>query len=132
MTNLKQSYHQLETILAEEASSLYASLTGHCPRLTDCKFIGPNELTLIFEDSMTPIECLFNHNQLAPLARQIRFHIDDIYHQQLKLAVERLIQRNVIDILAESKLHTNRKSIIFILEPLSSEVKPMPQAAQGS
>ena len=114
---MNKQQHQLETVLSGEICSLYKMLTGHSIILSDCRFLNDEQIALVFEDSMTPVENLFVEAGLLQLSRSIRFHVDEIFHHQLSALVQKITRRSVIDILSESKVENNRKGIILILGP---------------
>ncbi|MCM1981896.1 Na-translocating system protein MpsC family protein [Lyngbya confervoides] len=110
-------FRSIEETLAHKICSLYQSLVGHAPDLVTCQFLNQEQLVLIFQNAISPVEQLLFRMEQQPLAKQVRSQIDLTFHEQLIGLVEKSTQRSIIDLLSESKIETGRKSIILVLKP---------------
>lgn len=114
---LFNSNRQLEILLSVEICNLYQMLLGHRPNLITCCFIEDQELTLVFEDFLTPMEKMLLKGGRPNLVLEARQSIDTVVHRQLKLLMKKSSNRRVLNLLSDVDILTNRKIIYIILSP---------------
>ena len=109
-------YRHLEQRLPDDVRDLYHNLIGTMPDSVTCKFLGHDQLAVVFENSITPVEKLLYHHGFEQFTQQVRREIDLIFQKHLANLLETSLQRRPVEFLSESKLSSGRKSIIVIFE----------------
>lgn len=106
---------QLEREISQRISSLYNTQLGVRPSkvISHC---FDKEIVITLEDSVTLVEQTLVDGNYRKLAEEVRVSLNKIIKPQIKALIEEIIDRNVIDIISNSSLATNRTGIIAILE----------------
>ena len=106
---------QLEREISQRISSLYNTQLGLRPSKVICHCFD-KEIVVTLEDSVTLVEQTLVDGSYRKLAEEVRVSLNKIIKPQIKALIEEIIDRNVIDIISNSSLGTNRTGIIAILE----------------
>ncbi|MBW4446894.1 MAG: DUF2294 domain-containing protein [Spirirestis rafaelensis WJT71-NPBG6] len=111
----RPSIGQLEREISQGISSLYNTQLGLRPSKVICHCFD-KEIVITLEDSVTLVEQALIDGNYRKLAEEIRVTLNKIIKPQIKDLIEEIIDRNVIDVISNSSLATNRTGIIAILE----------------
>lgn len=111
----KPTIGQLEREISQRISSLYNTQLGLRPSKVICHCFD-KEIVVTLEDSVTLVEQTLVYGNYRKLAEEVRVSLNKIIKPQIKALIEEIIDRNVIDIISNSSLATNRTGIIAILE----------------
>jgi uncharacterized protein YbcI len=105
---------QLERSLSQRIQALYRNQLGH--RLGDviCQMFD-QKIAIVLENSITQPERVLINNGKEDLAEQVREDIDEAIHTQLRELIEEVVGVNVIDLLSDATLETERTGIIAVL-----------------
>jgi uncharacterized protein YbcI len=105
---------QLERSLSQRIQALYRSQLGH--RLGDviCQMFD-QKIAIVLENSITQPEQVLIKNGKGDLAEQVREDIDEAIHHHLRALIEEVVGVNVIDLLSDATLETERTGIIAVL-----------------
>jgi len=106
---------QLEREISQAISSLYSTQLGLRPSKVICHCFD-KEIVITLEDSVTLVEQALVDGNYNKLADEVRVSLNKIIKPQIKDLIEEIIDRNVIDVISNSSLATNRTGIIAILE----------------
>ena len=106
---------QLEREISQRIGSLYNTQLGLRPSKVVCHCFD-KEIVLTLEDSVTLVEQTLLDGNYKKLADEVRVSLNKIIKPQIKALIEEIIDTNVIDIISNSSLATNRTGIIAILE----------------
>jgi uncharacterized protein YbcI len=112
---------QLERTISQQICTLYSSLTGFRPQKILCHFFD-KEIVISLENFLTPIEKTLLREGHEKLAKEIRFSLDKIIVNQLKIIINDVIKCDVLDVMNDSNINSNRTGIIVILDK-TPEVK---------
>ncbi len=112
---------QLERKISQRICTLYSNLTGFRPQKIICHFFD-TEIAISLEDFVTPIEKTLLLEGHEKLAKEIRFSLDKIIIHHLKIMINDVIKCNVLDVMNDSNINSNRSGIIVILDK-TPEVK---------
>lgn len=114
MTTSIPTRGQLERSLSQRIQALYRSQLGH--RLGDviCQMFD-QKIAIVLENSITQPEQVLIKNGKGDLAEQVREDIDEAIHPQLKELIEEVVGVNVVDLLSDATLETERTGIIAVL-----------------
>lgn len=116
--------HQLEILLSVEVCNLYQTLLGQRPTLTTCRFITDQELTIILESFLTPVEQLLLKGNRESLVTEARKNIDAVFHRQLERLIKKSSNRRILSLLFNSDILTDRKFIHIKLSPSPPQFQP--------
>ena len=111
----RPSIGQLEREISQGISSLYNTQLGLHPSKVICHCFD-KEIVITLEDSVTLVEQALVDGNYKKLADEVRVSLNKIIKPQIKDLIEEIIDRNVIDVISNSSLATNRTGIIAILE----------------
>lgn len=111
----RPSIGQLEREISQGISSLYSTQLGLRPSKVICHCFD-KEIVITLEDSVTLVEQALIDGNYKKLADEVRVSLNKIIKPQIKDLIEEIIDRNVIDVISNSSLATNRTGIIAILE----------------
>lgn len=111
----KPTIGQLEREISQRISSLYNTQLGLRPSKVLCHCFD-KEIVITLEDSVTLVEEALIDGNYRKLAEEVRVSLNKIIKPQIKALIEEIIDRNVIDVISNSSLATNRTGIIAILE----------------
>jgi uncharacterized protein YbcI len=111
----RPSIGQLEREISQSISSLYNTQLGLRPSKVICHCFD-KEIVITLEDSVTLVEQALVDGNYKKLADEVRVTLNKIIKPQIKDLIEEIIDRNVIDVISNSSLATNRTGIIAILE----------------
>jgi uncharacterized protein YbcI len=111
----KLTIGQLEREISQRIGSLYNTQLGLRPSKVLCHCFD-KEIVVTLEDSVTLVEQTLVDGNYRKLAEEVRVTLNKIIKPQVKALIEEIIDRNVIDIISNSSLATNRTGIIAILE----------------
>lgn len=111
----RPSIGQLEREISQGISSLYNTQLGLRPSKVICHCFD-KEIVITLEDSVTLVEQALVDGNYKKLADEVRVTLNKIIKPQIKDLIEEIIDRNVIDVISNSSLATNRTGIIAILE----------------
>ncbi|MGI2902180.1 DUF2294 domain-containing protein [Tolypothrix sp. VBCCA 56010] len=111
----KPTIGQLEREISQRIGSLYNTQLGLRPSKVLCHCFD-KEIVVTLEDSVTLVEQTLVDGNYRKLAEEVRVSLNKIIKPQIKALIEEIINRNVIDIISNSSLATNRTGIIAILE----------------
>lgn len=106
---------QLERDLSQAIQSIYNDNLGHRPSKISCH-LSKDRITILMEDSITPVEqFLFDKGQ-EELAEQVRTDLIAVLEKEIVQTVEDVIGVKVADLLSDAGLETGRTGIIVVLE----------------
>jgi uncharacterized protein YbcI len=108
---------QLEREISQRIGSLYNAQLGVRPSKVICHCFD-KQIVVTLEDSITLVEQALVDGNLKKLAEEVRVNLNKIIKPQIKTLIEEIIDTNVIDVISNSSLATNRTGIIAILEQL--------------
>lgn len=111
----KPTIGQLEREISQRIGFLYNTQLGLRPSKVICHCFD-KEIVVTLEDSVTLVEQTLVDGNYRKLAEEVRVNLNKIIKPQIKALIEEIIDRNVIDIISNSSLATNRTGIIAILE----------------
>lgn len=111
----KPTIGQLEREISQRISSLYNTQLGLRPSKVLCHCFD-KEIVITLEDSVTLVEEALLDGNYRKLAEEVRVSLNKIIKPQIKALIEEIIDINVIDVISNSSLATNRTGIIAILE----------------
>lgn len=120
---LFNSNRQLEILLSVEVCNLYQTMLGHRPNLITCCFTEDQELTLIFENFLTPMEKILLKGGRKHLVQEARQSIDAFLHQKLKLLMKKSSNRRVLSLLSNTDILAKRKIIHITLSSSPTHYK---------
>jgi uncharacterized protein YbcI len=114
---------ELERKISQRVSSLYNEKLGRRPSQIICHFFD-SELVISLEDSITQIEKTLLESGHESLAEHIRTLLDKIIKHQLKIIIEEVINKPIIDLMSNTNLVTGRTGIVVILDQLPEVRNP--------
>ena len=115
MTNNLLTCGQLERKLSQEIQAFYRRHLGHQPSKVICQFFG-SKLAVIVENSITNAEKILLEEGKSDLAEKVRTNLDDAIQPELKELIKRITGVEVLDILSDATLETERTGIIIVLD----------------
>ncbi|GAB1539078.1 hypothetical protein NUACC21_17430 [Scytonema sp. NUACC21] len=113
----KPTIGQLEREITNRLRSFYNSELGHHPGKIICQFFD-TELVISIENSITRPEQVLKKAGCHLLAEQVRIDLNKILAPKIKLLIEEVIQKLVIDLICNTSLTTGRTGILLVLEEL--------------
>ncbi|MEB3279194.1 MAG: DUF2294 domain-containing protein [Lyngbya sp.] len=126
---------QLERCLSQRIQALYRQELGHQPSKVICQLFNC-KLAIIIENSITPAEKRLAEVGQEELAEEVRAGLKDATQPKLKALLEEILGVEVLDILSEAKLETERMGIIAVLTQAphvrNSDAIPKQKADNGS
>ncbi|MBW4466701.1 MAG: DUF2294 domain-containing protein [Pegethrix bostrychoides GSE-TBD4-15B] len=122
---------QLERTLSQNIQALYRNLLGHQTGKVTCQLVD-EKLTIVIENSATQPEKLLANEGQVSLAEQLCTCLNSAIRPQIKLLIEQVLSVNVLDLLGEATLVTDRTGLIAILDAIpkmriSAESQRMPK-----
>ncbi|MBW4692373.1 MAG: DUF2294 domain-containing protein [Lyngbya sp. HA4199-MV5] len=105
---------QIERSLSQRIQALYRSQLGHRLSLVDCELLE-TKIAIVLEKSVTQPEQLLAEQGKHELVEQLRSELDDAIQPQLKALIEEVVGVEVIDLLSDATVATERTGIIAIL-----------------
>ena len=108
------AFEQLEQNISQRVIVLYQTLLGHQLNQVSSKLVDQT-LTIIAEDSITPVEQFLAQSNQNELASQVRLSLYKALEPHLKFLIEEVVAVPVIDVLCNSAFDTGRTSIVAIL-----------------
>ena len=123
MTNSLPTRGQLERELSQRVQGFYRDRLGKQPSKVTCQIFG-SKLAIIIESSITDAEKLLVEEGKEDLAGQVRLSLDDAIKPELKQLIEKSLLVEVIDLLSDAALDTERTGIIAILSDVPQVRNP--------
>jgi uncharacterized protein YbcI len=114
MTNNLFTCGQLERKLSQEIQAFYRQHLGHLPSKVTCQLFGA-KLAIIIENSITSAEKVLMDEGKSDLAQKVRSNLDVAIQPELKQLIEKITEVEVLDILSDATLATERTGIIVVL-----------------
>lgn len=105
---------QLERKLSQELQALYRHYLGHQPSKVTCQLFD-EKLAIIVENSITNAEKILIDEGKKDLAQKVRSNLGDAIKPELKQAIEKIMELEVLDILSDATMETERTGIIAVL-----------------
>ncbi len=106
---------QLERQMSQTLQSLYRQQFGHLLSKITCHLFA-DKVAIVAEGSVTSIEeILFKHSRVD-LARSVRLAISEDFTTQVKQAVGKILEVEIIDIMTDSAIETGYLGIIIFLQ----------------
>ncbi|MEM6522049.1 MAG: DUF2294 domain-containing protein [Cyanobacteria bacterium P01_C01_bin.70] len=120
----KPTRGQLERSLSQRIQRLYREHLSHSTGKVTCQLSG-DKLTIVIESSLTQPEQLLLQESDAEKVEQIRTDLDNAMRQKLITLVEETMQLQVIDLMGETTLKTERTGFVIVLSdnPQNSMVR---------
>lgn len=106
---------QLERQISQRLQKLYREYLDHSTGKITCQ-LANNQLTVVIESSLTQTEQLLLKESDAAEVEQIRNNLDDIIRRKLVDIVEEILQLQVVDVMSDTTLETERTGLVIILE----------------
>jgi uncharacterized protein YbcI len=113
-TNNLLTCGQLERKLSQEIQAFYRQHLGHLPSKVTCQLFGA-KLAIIIENSITSAEKILMDEGKSDLAQKVRSNLDGAIQPELKQLIEKISEVEVLDILSDATLATERTGIIVVL-----------------
>ncbi|MUG94267.1 DUF2294 family protein [Scytonema sp. UIC 10036] len=113
----KPTIGELEREITNRLRSFYNKELGHHPGRIICQFFD-TELAISIENSVTRTEQVLNRAGCDLLAEQVRINLNKIISPQIKILIEEVIKKSVIDLISNTSLATGRTGILVVLEEL--------------
>ncbi len=117
---------QLERALSQRIQALYRNQLGHRLGNVDCQ-IFDEKIAIVLENAVTQPEQLLASNGKEDLVEQIHSDISEAIQPQLRELIETTVGVPVVDLLADTKLETERTGMIAVLSD-----SPRVRAVNGS
>lgn len=108
------THEQLEQKLSQRVISLYQTHFGHQLHKVSCK-LADKTITIVAEDSITPIEQFLWQNNQQTLATQVREQLHKALEPYLKSLIEEVAKVPIVDLICKSIFDTGRTSILAVL-----------------
>ena len=105
---------QMQRNLEQKIQNLYRQELGHQPKKVNCT-ISDEKISIVLENSVTQPENLLNESNQNNLSKDIRFELDEAIQPKLKQLVEDEVGIEVVDVLMDTELETERSGVILIL-----------------
>lgn len=105
---------QLERKLSQEIQAFYRHYLGHQPSKVTCQLFD-EKLAVIVENSLTTAEKVLIGEGQEDLAQKVRSNLDDAIKSELKQSIEKITAIEVLDILSDTTIKTERTGIIAVL-----------------
>jgi uncharacterized protein YbcI len=123
MTNPEPTRGQVERQLTQSIQGFFRDRTGQRPTRAVCQ-IYDSGLTLVLENTVSPIERTLLTAQHGELAYQVRAKLQEILKPALKEIIEAAVSTTVISVLMDSDLQSGLVSITAILASLPNVRDP--------
>lgn len=133
MNNILPTSGQLERNLSQSIHKLYRQELEHSPSKVTCQLFG-SQLAIVIEDALTAVEkTLANTDEGEKAVKQLNKAINEVIESKLKTLIEEVLAVNVLDILFDSTLETNRTGAIATLSQVPQVRNPesIPKAKHG-
>lgn len=114
---------QVEREISQKVQALYKKHLGHQPSKVTCQLFG-TKLAIILEKSVTQPEQLLASEGQSDLAEKVRADLNSAMQPQIKELVEKILDVDVMDILSDATLETERTGIIVVLSATPSVRNP--------
>ena len=106
---------ELERQLTQDIRVLHLSKLGYAPEKISCHLFG-NQLAVVLEDSILPVEQMFLCNGHEKLAKSVRLAVERLLRPLLINLIQDVLSVNVDTILSDSCSRTKITGIITVLE----------------
>jgi uncharacterized protein YbcI len=123
MTNPEPTRGQIERQLTQSIQGFFRDRTGQRPTRAVCQLYDSG-LTLILENTVSPIERTLLAAHQGEFAQQIRAKIQEVFKPALKDIIEAAVSTTVISVLVDSDLQSGLVSITAILATLPNVRDP--------
>lgn len=132
MTSTEPTRGQIERQLTQSIQGFFRDRTGQRPSRAICQ-IYDSGLTVLMENTISPIERTFIEAQQINLAQQIRSELHRILKPWLKDLIQATVGTTVICVLMDSDLESGMLSITANLTALPAVRDPetIPKAKRG-
>jgi len=110
----KPTRGQLERSLSQRLQKLYREYLGHSTGKVSCQ-LSDDKLTIVVESSLTQPEQLLLQEADAQKVEQIRAELDNAFRPKLIALVEEVLSLEVIDLMSDTTLETERTGFVIIL-----------------
>ena len=114
MTTTLPTRGQLERSLAQQIQALYRNQLGHRLSAVDCELLE-TKIAIVLEQSVTQPEQLLAEQGKDELLKALHTELEQAIRPQLKEIIESVVGVDVIDLLSDVTLKTERTGIIVIL-----------------
>lgn len=104
---------QLERKLSQEIQAFYRRYLEHQPSKVICQLFD-KKLAIIIENSITSAEKTLLKEGKIDLAQTIRANLDNAIKPELKQLIEQITNLEVLDILSDATMQTERMGIIVV------------------
>ncbi len=111
----KSTIGQVEREISQRIRSLYNNQLGIRPSQIICHCFD-KEIVITIGDSVTQVEQTLIEENYKKLAEEVRLSLNKIIKSRIKDLIEEITDKNVIDVISNSSLTTNRTGIIAILD----------------
>jgi uncharacterized protein YbcI len=113
MTDNTPTQGQTERTLSQRIQTLYRTHLGLQPSKVTCQLMD-EKIAIVLENSVTrPEQILVEADE--PLAQQVRKDLDATIRPKLQELIQEVLNVDVLDILSDTTLETERMGIIVIL-----------------
>lgn len=105
---------QLERKLSQEIQAFFRHHLGHQPSKVTCQLFD-EKLAIIVENSLTTAEKVLIKAGQEDLVIKVRSNLNDAIKPELKHSIEKITAIEVIDLLNDTTMETERTGIIAVL-----------------
>lgn len=105
---------QLERNLSQNIQKFYREQLGHQPSKVSCDISG-DKITIIVEGAVTQPEQLLASQGEQALTEEVRSNLNKMIEDNLKRLIGEIVGVEVIDLLNDTKIDTERAGLIAIL-----------------
>ncbi len=123
MTNPEPTRGQIERQLTQSIQGFFRDRTGQRPTRAVCQLYDSG-LTLVLENTVSPIERTLLAAHQAEFANQIRAKLQEVLKPALKDIIEEAVGTTVISVLIDSDLQSGLASITAVLTSLPAVRDP--------
>lgn len=113
----KPTRGQLERRLSQQIQKLYREHLGHATGKVSCQ-LRNHHLTVIIESALTQPEQLLLEESEDERVEQLRSDLDKAVRPKLVQIIEEVLQCQVVDLMSDTTLATERTSFVAVLEAL--------------
>ena len=106
---------QVERDLSQAIQAIYNENLGHRPSRVTCH-LAKDRITVLMEDSITPVEQFLFEKGQEDLAEQVRTDVIAVFEKELTQTIEGVLGVKVIDLLSDAGLETGRTGMIAVLD----------------
>jgi uncharacterized protein YbcI len=108
---------QLERTLSQSIQALYRDQMGHRLERVTCQIVD-RKILIMLESAVTQPEQLLANSGKEELVEEIRSNLDEALQPQIRELVERVTGVDVVDLLSDAKLDTERMAIVAVLSEM--------------